>query len=106
MILNSVIKNAKKKTQENNPPISNEDKGDIPWFEQIFGNLNEEKPQKTEIKPIIDNNINKNNNKEVKYEKKPEILHENQNNSEDDFDLRKAIVYSEIINNPFIEKTK
>ena len=105
LVIKMVIKNVKKNVQENTPPVSSENKGDIPWFEQIFGNLNEEKPVKQK-QNSVEKPIYKPKPATSVQEKKTEIIKEKQLNNEDDFDLRKAVIYSEILNNPFIEKTR
>ncbi|MDR0971242.1 MAG: hypothetical protein LBM25_02530 [Bacteroidales bacterium] len=103
LILKVFAKANKTSDQQKTKPIF-EEKKDKGFFETIFGELLDLEPQKVEIK------------KEDKPKKKVEIKKEIQQvevvkenketniKEEEDFDLRKAVIYSEILNNPFIGK--
>jgi len=93
-----------KQITDSTPPITDEN-GRKSLFDNIFGEIFNEK----EDHIVIDKDADF-----LKTEKKaapiakPKII-ENKINSfeikeEDEFDLRKAVIYSTILNNPFIDK--
>lgn len=97
------------KNDEPTPPIFDENhEKDVFYdtFKEVFNEDNRTKNKKNEIKfpEKKQSNLNKQNsivsetkNIEQKNEIIEEIIGEN-------FDIRKAIIYSEIINNPFLSK--
>ena len=94
-----------KQISDSTPPIF-EEKKKKNLFEEIFGEFFNEGE---------DQNIEKKDLEPVKEKRKPEptikkkIIEDKQNSfeikEEDEFDLRKAVIYSTILNNPFIDKS-
>ncbi|MFA7081785.1 MAG: hypothetical protein WC135_04155 [Bacteroidales bacterium] len=94
-----------KQINDSTPPIF-EEKKKKNIFEEIFGEF---------FADVEDQNILKNDNEPIKEKSKPvpiiknKIKEDKQNSfeikEEDEFDLREAIIYSTILNNPFIDKS-
>jgi hypothetical protein len=95
------------KNNETTPPIFDQNQGKDVFYDTFKEIFNEDKKSKNKKSEVIFSEKKQSNLKnqgsivtEAKNtELKNEIIEEN-------FDIRKAIIYSEIINNPFISKNK
>lgn len=89
--------------EEGTPPIFKENKRKS-VFEEIFGEIFKEEG----IKNIVKNEVNFQEEKKAPFDfnKKEKIIQETPKETkileENNFDIRKAVIYSEILNNPFI----
>lgn len=92
-------------TNDKTPPIFDE-KQKKSIFDEIFGDIFNEKGDTN----IVKKNINfSGEGKKSPPIIKDKIIQEKQKiveiKEENDFDIRKAVIYSEILNNPFIDKS-
>lgn len=94
-----------RKAEDKTPPIFDENKRKS-IFEEIFGDIFKEEENKNIVKNEVkfqeENEVPSNLNKKEKIiqerPKETKILEEN------NFDIRKAVIYSEILKNPFIDR--
>ena len=94
-----------RKVNDSTPPIFDEKrKGSV--LEELFGEFFKDEGNKNIVKKEAD--ILEEKKKEAHLEKKEKIIHQAQlkteNIEENNFDIRKAVIYSEILNNPFINR--
>lgn len=90
---------------DSTPPIFDEKKRKS-VFEEIFGEIFKEESNKNIVKKEVDFlDVKKT---EAPSEKKQKVIHEThiktETIEENNFDIKKAVIYSEILNNPFINR--
>lgn len=94
-----------RKVNDSTPPIFDE-KRKKSVLEELFGEFFKEEGNKNIVK--TEANSLEVKKTETHFEKKEKVIHQTQvkteNIEENNFDIRKAVIYSEILNNPFINR--
>lgn len=90
-----------KQKEEENPPIEGKTKGKS-IFQEIFGEVFNENEGPEPMKKVIYTKPKEIKTSMPEMKKEEEISFEIK--EEDEFDLRKAVIYSTILNNPFIDE--
>lgn len=94
-----------RKVNDSTPPIFDE-KRKRSILEELFGEIFKEESNKNIVKTEV-NSLEKKKT-ETHLEKKEKVTQETQIKTEtieeNNFDIRKAVIYSEILNNPFINR--
>lgn len=94
-----------RKVEDSTPPIFDKNKRKN-ILEELFGEIFKEEGTRNIVKDEVD--FLKEKKAEVPFEKKEKIIHEERKETEiieeNNFDIRKAVIYSEILNNPNINR--
>jgi hypothetical protein len=94
-----------RKAEDRTPPIFDENKRKS-VFEGIFGEIFKEEGTKNIVKNEV--NFREENKASFDYNKKEKIIQETKKETkileENNFNIKEAVIYSEILNNPFIDR--
>ncbi|MBP1629780.1 MAG: hypothetical protein H6Q15_673 [Bacteroidetes bacterium] len=110
LIYSNISKNKDENSENETPPIFDR-KGSRSLFETIINDIFDDKKEEKHFNFQLKNqnkvqnkvkkdDVKNNEVKDIKIDEKKEIKQD----ITDEFDLRKAIIYSEILNNPYIKK--